>query len=53
MKLVDINIHRGTQDMKSVCIQYIEAMGRLKEKNKLLRTVHLTYVPGLELVRIH
>uniref|UniRef100_A0A6Q2ZHQ8 N-acyl-aliphatic-L-amino acid amidohydrolase n=1 Tax=Esox lucius TaxID=8010 RepID=A0A6Q2ZHQ8_ESOLU len=39
---------RGTQDMKSVTIQYIEAVRRLKaEGKKLMRTIHLMFVPGL------
>lgn len=38
---------RGVQDMKSVGIQYIEAVRRLKETGvKLKRTVHLSFVPG-------
>lgn len=39
---------RGAQDMKSVGIQYLEAIRRLKfngQKNK--RTVYLSFVPGL------
>ncbi|KAJ7999712.1 hypothetical protein DPEC_G00197250 [Dallia pectoralis] len=40
---------RGTQDMKSVTIQYIQAIRRLKaEGRKLLRTVHLMFVPDEE-----
>ncbi|KAK0138926.1 Aminoacylase-1A [Merluccius polli] len=40
---------RGTQDMKSVTIQYIQAIRRLKaEGNKLMRTVHLMFVPDEE-----
>lgn len=38
---------RGTQDMKSVSIQYYEALRRLKGKNvKLLRNVYMTLMPG-------
>jgi len=41
---------RGTQDMKSVGIQHIEAVKRLKGKGKqMLRTIHLTFVPDEEL----
>ncbi|CAH0750298.1 unnamed protein product [Diatraea saccharalis] len=41
---------RGTQDMKSVSIQYYEALKRLKEKNiSLLRTVYMTLMPDEEL----
>jgi aminoacylase len=40
---------RGTQDMKCVCIQYMEAIGRIKKNGtKLKRTVHLMYVPDEE-----
>uniref|UniRef100_A0A672YE07 Peptidase M20 dimerisation domain-containing protein n=1 Tax=Sphaeramia orbicularis TaxID=375764 RepID=A0A672YE07_9TELE len=40
---------RGTQDMKCVTIQYIEAIRRLKsEGRKLMRTVHLMFVPDEE-----
>lgn len=40
---------RGTQDMKSVTIQYIQAVRRLKaEGKKLTRTVHLMFVPDEE-----
>uniref|UniRef100_A0A3P8Y060 N-acyl-aliphatic-L-amino acid amidohydrolase n=1 Tax=Esox lucius TaxID=8010 RepID=A0A3P8Y060_ESOLU len=40
---------RGTQDMKSVTIQYIEAVRRLKaEGKKLMRTIHLMFVPDEE-----
>ncbi|CAB1354153.1 unnamed protein product [Coregonus sp. 'balchen'] len=39
---------RGTQDMKSVTIQYIQAIRRLKaEGKKFMRTIHLMFVPGL------
>lgn len=38
---------RGTQDMKSVGIQYLRAIKALKEDGvQLKRTVHLMYVPG-------
>ncbi|XP_004925487.1 aminoacylase isoform X1 [Bombyx mori] len=41
---------RGVQDMKSVGIQYIEAVRRLKETGvKLKRTVHLSFVPDEEI----
>ncbi|XP_057184770.1 aminoacylase-1-like [Triplophysa rosa] len=40
---------RGTQDMKCVTIQYIEAVRRLKVAGKRFpRTVHLTFVPDEE-----
>ncbi|CAG9785640.1 unnamed protein product [Diatraea saccharalis] len=40
---------RGTQDMKSVSIQYYEALKRLKEKKiSLLRTVYMTLMPDEE-----
>ncbi|XP_038054097.1 aminoacylase-1-like [Patiria miniata] len=40
---------RGTQDMKSVGIQYIEAVRRLKAAGvKPLRTIHLTFMPDEE-----
>ncbi|KAF5893113.1 aminoacylase-1, partial [Clarias magur] len=40
---------RGTQDMKSVTIQYIEAIRRLKAAGKTFpRTVHLMFVPDEE-----
>ncbi len=42
---------RGTQDMKSVGIQYIEAVRRLKAAGvQPRRTVHLMFVPGLLLL---
>jgi len=41
---------RGTQDMKSVGIQYLEAIRRLKKSGKQCkRTVHLTFVPDEEI----
>ena len=37
---------RGTQDMKSVCCQYLEALRRLRTAGFApLRTIHLTFVP--------
>ncbi|XP_068109121.1 aminoacylase-1 [Hyperolius riggenbachi] len=47
----DGNIYaRGTQDMKSVTIQYLEAIRRLKAKgHKFPRTIHLTMVPDEEI----
>ncbi|XP_036415205.1 aminoacylase-1-like [Colossoma macropomum] len=40
---------RGTQDMKCVTIQYIEAVRRLKAAGKRFpRTIHLTFVPDEE-----
>ncbi|XP_077985268.1 aminoacylase-1-like [Glandiceps talaboti] len=44
---------RGTQDMKSVGIQYIEAIKRLKKQGvKLLRTIHMTFVPDEEVTEL-
>ena len=41
---------RGTQDMKCVGIQHLEAVRRLKSKGKRLkRTIHITYVPDEEI----
>lgn len=39
---------RGTQDMKCVGIQYLEAIRRLKQAGNadFLRTINLLYVPG-------
>lgn len=38
---------RGTQDMKSVGIQYLEAIRRLKSKGiAFRRTIHISFVPG-------
>lgn len=38
---------RGTQDMKCVTIQYLEAIRRLKAEGVVpKRTVHLTFMPG-------
>ena len=40
---------RGTQDMKSVCVQYLLAIERLKKKHFMSeRTVHLSFVPDEE-----
>jgi aminoacylase len=40
---------RGSQDMKSVGMQYLEAVNRLKQRNVKLRyTIHLTFVPDEE-----
>jgi len=41
---------RGTQDMKSVCIQHLLAVANLKQKNKeILRNLYLTFVPDEEI----
>lgn len=41
---------RGTQDMKSVGVQYLEAIRRLKAKGFVpLRDIHVTFVPDEEL----
>ncbi|PZC78193.1 hypothetical protein B5X24_HaOG202527 [Helicoverpa armigera] len=41
---------RGVQDMKSVAIQYIEAVKRMKAKGiRLKRTLHLSFVPDEEI----
>lgn len=38
---------RGTQDMKCVGIQYLEAIRYLKEEGvRLKRTIHISFVPG-------
>lgn len=38
---------RGAQDMKSVSIQYLEAIRRLKKDHVTLRrTIHVCFVPG-------
>uniref|UniRef100_A0A8C6W5D8 N-acyl-aliphatic-L-amino acid amidohydrolase n=1 Tax=Nannospalax galili TaxID=1026970 RepID=A0A8C6W5D8_NANGA len=40
---------RGTQDMKSVSIQYLEAVRRLKGAgHRFPRTIHMTFVPDEE-----
>ncbi|MBN3295078.1 ACY1 protein, partial [Amia calva] len=50
VKEEDGNIYgRGTQDMKCVTIQYIEAIRRLKSRGtRLGRTMHLMFVPDEE-----
>nr|CCA15831.1 aminoacylase1 putative [Albugo laibachii Nc14] len=43
---------RGTQDMKSVCIQYVEAIRRLKTQDESFtpeRDIHLLFVPDEEI----
>ncbi|XP_045499175.1 aminoacylase-1-like [Colias croceus] len=41
---------RGVQDMKSVAIQYLETIRRLKNKGiSLKRTIHLSFVPDEEI----
>eukprot|EP01103_Thecamoeba_quadrilineata_P009477 TRINITY_DN1923_c0_g1_i2.p1 TRINITY_DN1923_c0_g1~~TRINITY_DN1923_c0_g1_i2.p1 ORF type:complete len:255 (+),score=48.70 TRINITY_DN1923_c0_g1_i2:3-767(+) len=41
---------RGTQDMKSVCMQYIEAIALLVKRGFTpIRTIHLTFVPDEEI----
>lgn len=38
---------RGSQDMKSVGMQYLAAIAALKSKNvQLKRTIHVIFVPG-------
>lgn len=38
---------RGSQDMKSVGMQYLSAINRLKSKAiQLKRTIHVIFVPG-------
>lgn len=40
---------RGAQDMKCVCLQHLEAVGRMKRSGvNLPRTIHLTFVPDEE-----
>ena len=40
---------RGTQDMKCVTIQYLEAIRRLKQQGVTTRrTIHLTFLPGFK-----
>ncbi|VDK31066.1 unnamed protein product [Gongylonema pulchrum] len=49
VKDVDGKIYgRGTQDMKSIGIQYVEALRRLlgRGQQKFLRTVHIVWGPG-------
>lgn len=47
----DGNIYgRGTQDMKCVGMQYLEAIDRMKKKGKTFRrTIHLSFVPDEEI----
>lgn len=41
---------RGAQDMKCVCIQYLEAVRRLKKQGfQPVRTIHLLFVPDEEI----
>ncbi|XP_076060232.1 aminoacylase-1-like isoform X2 [Oratosquilla oratoria] len=41
---------RGTQDMKCVGIQYIEALKQLRQQgHKFLRTIHLSFLPDEEI----
>lgn len=43
-------VGRGTQDMKCVCVQYVEAISMLMGKGfKPRRTVYLTFVPDEEI----
>ncbi|XP_782880.2 aminoacylase-1 isoform X2 [Strongylocentrotus purpuratus] len=43
-------VARGSQDMKCVGIQYIEAVRRLMKAGKrLMRTIHMTFVPDEEI----
>lgn len=43
-------VGRGTQDMKCVCIQYVEAIRRLKDSGfQPTRTVYLSFVPDEEI----
>ncbi|OQS02725.1 methionyl-tRNA synthetase [Thraustotheca clavata] len=43
-------IARGTQDMKSVCVQYVEALRLLKESGFTpARNIHLCFVPDEEI----
>lgn len=45
---------RGTQDMKCVTIQYLEAIRNLKNQGiKLKRTIHLTFMPGKNLLNFN
>jgi len=40
------------QDMKCVGMQYLEAIRRMKAAGKqLLRTIHVTFVPGMSQVK--
>ena len=42
---------RGTQDMKCVCMQYLEALSRLKNTKKITldRSIHISFVPDEEI----
>ena len=41
-------VARGSQDMKCVGMWYLEAVRKMKEEGiSLLRTIHITYVPGM------
>ncbi len=44
-------VGRGTQDMKSVCVQHLEALHRAANRagGSLARTVHITMVPDEEI----
>ncbi len=43
-------VARGSQDMKSVCIQHLAAVLRLVARGKkLLRTINLSFVPDEEI----
>ncbi|OQS01435.1 aminoacylase, metalloprotease family M20A [Achlya hypogyna] len=43
-------VARGTQDMKSVCIQYVEAVRLLKESGFVpARNIHICFVPDEEI----
>ena len=49
VRIFPISSRRGTQDMKSVGIQYLEALGRLRLADWAPeRTLHLLYVPDEE-----
>ncbi|CAE7640695.1 Acy1 [Symbiodinium sp. CCMP2592] len=50
-EVVDGRIYgRGTQDMKSVCVQYLFAIERLQKRGFVpLRTIHLSFVPDEEI----
>lgn len=56
VKDVDGKIYgRGTQDMKSIGIQYVEALRRLFQSGQknFLRTIHIVWGPGLLLFLTH
>lgn len=45
---------RGTQDMKSVCIQYVEAVNKLKQSGFIpKRNIYLLFVPDEETGGVH